>query len=66
VQQAAISHFADIAGYEIAKTFVEIETGSDDARPKLWAALKRAKRLKAAIVVARLDRLRGTSPTSRT
>lgn len=59
-QRAAIATFlAD--GYEIAAEFVEVETGkgSDalERRPQLAAALAKARKLKCAVVVAKLDRL---------
>jgi DNA invertase Pin-like site-specific DNA recombinase len=60
-QQAAVERFAAAEGLEIAETFVEVETGKGadalDKRPQLAAALKAARRLKAPIVVAKLDRL---------
>jgi DNA invertase Pin-like site-specific DNA recombinase len=60
-QQAAVERFAAAEGLEIAETFVEVETGKGadaiEQRPQLGAALKAARRLKAPIVVAKLDRL---------
>jgi DNA invertase Pin-like site-specific DNA recombinase len=60
-QQEAIQRFAGREGFEISEEFVEIETGKGaDAlgrRPQLAASLKRAKRLRCPILVAKLDRL---------
>jgi DNA invertase Pin-like site-specific DNA recombinase len=56
-QAAAITAFAGLHGFEIAATFSEQESGSDDHRPELAAALDQAKKLKAPIIVAKLDRL---------
>jgi DNA invertase Pin-like site-specific DNA recombinase len=60
-QREAIETFAAAEGFEIAKTFVEIESGKgSDAlakRPQLAAALRAARKLKAPIAVAKLDRL---------
>ena len=60
-QRAAIARFADANGVSIVAEFVEIETGkgSDalDRRPMLKAALAAARKAKAAVVVAKLDRL---------
>jgi DNA invertase Pin-like site-specific DNA recombinase len=60
-QRAAIARFAEIEGLEVTAEFVEVETGkgSDaiERRPKLAAALAQAKKLKCAVVVAKLDRL---------
>jgi DNA invertase Pin-like site-specific DNA recombinase len=60
-QRAALIQFAERENFEIVAEYTEIETGkgSDafDRRPQLAAALRVAKRLKAPIVVAKLDRL---------
>jgi DNA invertase Pin-like site-specific DNA recombinase len=60
-QQAAITAFCALEGYEIAADFAEIETGKGhdalERRPQLDAALKAAKKLKAPVIVAKLDRL---------
>jgi DNA invertase Pin-like site-specific DNA recombinase len=60
-QMAAITRFADTEGFELSNPFVEVETGkgSDalERRPQLAAALKQAKKSKAPVVVAKLDRL---------
>ena len=60
-QRKAVEHFAAAEAMHIAHEFVETETGKGadalDRRPQLAAALKTAKKLKAPIVVAKLDRL---------
>jgi DNA invertase Pin-like site-specific DNA recombinase len=60
-QQAALARFAEAEGYALAETFSEVETGkgSDalERRPQLSAALTAARKLKAPIIVAKLDRL---------
>eukprot|EP01037_Dinobryon_pediforme_P002741 gene2741-2780_t len=60
-QREAVARFAQAEGCEIVAEYVEIETGkgSDavDRRPKLAEALAKARRLKGAVVVAKLDRL---------
>jgi DNA invertase Pin-like site-specific DNA recombinase len=60
-QQAALTRFAEAEGYSLVETFQEVETGkgSDalDRRPQLSAALKAARKHKAPIIVAKLDRL---------
>jgi DNA invertase Pin-like site-specific DNA recombinase len=60
-QQAALARFAEAEGYELVETFTEVETGKGadalDRRPQLAAALKTAKKHKAPIIVAKLDRL---------
>ena len=60
-QQAALARFAEAEGFDFAETFTEVETGKGadalDRRPQLSAALIAARKLKAPIVVAKLDRL---------
>ena len=60
-QRAAIARFAEAEGIEILAEHVEIETGKGaDAlarRPQLAAALAAARKTKAPVVVAKLDRL---------
>jgi DNA invertase Pin-like site-specific DNA recombinase len=60
-QRAALARFAEVEGFKLLETFSEVETGkgSDalDRRPQLAEALKLAKRHKAPIIVAKLDRL---------
>ena len=60
-QRAAVQRFADSEALTIAKEFIEIETGKGadalDKRPQLAAALRAARKLKAPVVVSKLDRL---------
>ena len=60
-QMAALVRFAEAEGYDLAETFAEVETGKGadalDRRPQLSAALTAARKLKAPIIVAKLDRL---------
>ncbi|OAF13839.1 hypothetical protein AYJ54_43210 [Bradyrhizobium centrolobii] len=60
-QRKAVAQFAATEALKIAAEFVEVETGKGadalDKRPQLAAALKKAKQIKAPIVVAKLDRL---------
>jgi DNA invertase Pin-like site-specific DNA recombinase len=60
-QREAIARFAEAEGATIGAEFIEIETGKGsnalERRPQLAAALQAAKRAKAQIVVAKLDRL---------
>jgi Resolvase, N terminal domain len=62
-QRATIAQFAAAEGLEIAREFVEVETGkgSDalERRPQLRQALAVAKKLKCAVVVAKLVRSPG-------
>lgn len=56
-QKAAIDGYCASSGFEIVREFVEIESGKNDARPELAKALAFARRAKAVLIVAKLDRL---------
>jgi DNA invertase Pin-like site-specific DNA recombinase len=58
-QQAMLVRFAEQEGFHIAQQFIEAESGKhdDSRRPQLKAALEAARKLKAPILVAKLDRL---------
>jgi DNA invertase Pin-like site-specific DNA recombinase len=60
-QREAIARFADNEGLTVVAEFVEVETGKGaDAlgrRPELRKALATAKKLKAPVICAKLDRL---------
>ncbi|WP_254506523.1 recombinase family protein [Anatilimnocola floriformis] len=56
-QRAAAAAYAQQVGGEIIAEYVEVETGKRSDRPQLRVALAHAKRAKATLVVAKLDRL---------
>ena len=60
-QKDAIARFAEAEGFAVAETFTEVETGKGadalERRPKLAAAIKAARKLKAPVIVSKLDRL---------
>ena len=60
-QRDAIAKFAASEFLEVIAEFIEVETGKGadalDKRPQLAAALRKAKQIKAPIVVSKLDRL---------
>lgn len=56
-QREAVERFLNGGNWELVKEYVEVESGKDDRRPKLAAALAHAKALKARLIVAKLDRL---------
>jgi len=60
-QRKAVAAYAAQHGLEVAEEFVEVETGKGcdalERRPVFAQALKKAKKLKAPIVAAKLDRL---------
>jgi DNA invertase Pin-like site-specific DNA recombinase len=56
-QQAALAKFAEAEGFRFLQTFTETESGADNSRPELAAAIAMAGKRKAPIIVAKLDRL---------
>lgn len=60
-QREAIARFAQAEGFEIVAEHVEVETGKGadalDRRPVLKTALEDARKIKAPVIVAKLDRL---------
>jgi DNA invertase Pin-like site-specific DNA recombinase len=60
-QRQTLRHFAQAEGFEVAREFLEVETGKDtdalDRRPQLKAALSAARKLRCHVAVAKLDRL---------
>ncbi|MDX2210777.1 MAG: recombinase family protein [Sphingopyxis sp.] len=56
-QRHAVRALCDSRGWEVIDERTEIESGKNDARPELAAAMHRAKVTGAVLVVAKLDRL---------
>jgi DNA invertase Pin-like site-specific DNA recombinase len=56
-QTAAVEAFARSRGAEVVRAYREVETGKRADRPELIKALAHARRSKATLVIARLDRL---------
>lgn len=56
-QQKTVEEWARAHNAEIVATYTEIESGRKCNRPQLAMAIKVAGRIKATVVVARLDRL---------
>jgi DNA invertase Pin-like site-specific DNA recombinase len=56
-QRASVESYAKATGSIILRSYQEIESGRKDDRPELARAVADARRSKAAIVVAKLDRL---------
>ncbi|MDE8347838.1 MAG: recombinase family protein, partial [Acidocella sp.] len=54
-QRAAVAAYA--AGRDLLSEFVEVESGRKDNRPQLAAALALCRQKRAALVIAKLDRL---------
>jgi hypothetical protein len=56
-QKEAVERFAAAEGFEVANNYVEVESGADDDRPQLLAAMAEARRLHCPLLVNKLDRL---------
>ena len=56
-QTAAVEAFARGRGAEIVRAYTEVETGKRADRPELTRALAHARRTRATLVIAKLDRL---------
>ena len=56
-QRLAVSRYLNSLEFELVGQFEEVESGKDDSRPELKKAIQLAKRTKAILVIAKLDRL---------
>jgi DNA invertase Pin-like site-specific DNA recombinase len=56
-QRAAVDNYLNGGQWTLAAEYVEVESGKRNDRPQLVAALAACKKLKAKLVVAKLDRL---------
>ena len=56
-QQAHVQAFLQGRDHDLAGQFIEVESGRSSERPRLGEALTLARKLKATLVIAKLDRL---------
>ena len=56
-QRKAVTEYLDGGDWELVAEFTEIESGKKSDRPEFAKVLAACKRLKATLVIARLDRL---------
>ena len=56
-QEATVRQFASLHDAKILKSYVEVETGKRADRPELAKAIAHARRSKATLCIAKLDRL---------
>lgn len=56
-QKATVLQFANAHGAKVLKSYVEVETGKSADRPELAKAVAHARRAKATLTIAKLDRL---------
>jgi len=56
-QRAAVAEFARRGPHEVLAAYQEVETGKRADRPELHKAIRHARRARATLVIAKLDRL---------
>jgi DNA invertase Pin-like site-specific DNA recombinase len=56
-QRKAVEDFLNGGRWQLAREFVEVESGKRSDRPQLAVALALCKKLKATLIIAKLDRL---------
>jgi len=56
-QAEAVQNYVSANGYQLSGAFTEIESGRKNNRPQLLDALNECKRIKAILIIAKLDRL---------
>lgn len=56
-QRAAVTAYLSAHGGQLVEEYTEIESGKKNDRPELLRALDRCQRLRAVLIIAKLDRL---------
>jgi DNA invertase Pin-like site-specific DNA recombinase len=56
-QKTAVQNYAANVSGKIIASYTEVESGKNNERPQLAAAIAHAKRIKGRLVIAKLDRL---------
>ncbi len=56
-QRQAVEDYLNGGRWELLAEYTDVESGADDGRPELARAIDHAKRAKATLVIAKLDRL---------
>jgi DNA invertase Pin-like site-specific DNA recombinase len=56
-QQSAVRDYLNGGAWDLVGEFTEVESGKNNARPQLEAALDACRRHKAKLIIAKLDRL---------
>jgi DNA invertase Pin-like site-specific DNA recombinase len=65
-QQEAVRAYLRGGDWQLMAEVVEIESGKRNDRPRLAEALRLCRLHGAVLIIAKLDRWRATSPSSRT
>jgi DNA invertase Pin-like site-specific DNA recombinase len=56
-QRAAVLDYLNGGSWELLAEYTDVESGADDSRPALAKAMDHAKKARATLVIAKLDRL---------
>ena len=56
-QRQAVVDYLNGGRWELLAEYTDVESGGDDRRPELSRAIEHAKKMKATLVIAKLDRL---------
>lgn len=56
-QKLAVLNYLDGGRWDLLAEYTDVESGADDGRPELAKAIEHAKKAKATLVIAKLDRL---------
>lgn len=56
-QRQAVTDYLNGGRWELLAEYTDVESGGDDSRPELARAIDHAKKAKATLVIAKLDRL---------
>ena len=56
-QQKAVADYLNGGNWQLLGSYTDVESGGDDARPQLAQAMDHAKKAKATLLIAKLDRL---------
>jgi DNA invertase Pin-like site-specific DNA recombinase len=56
-QRDAVRRYVTSVGGELVGEYLEVESGKKDDRPQLANALKHARRIRAMLLIAKIDRL---------
>jgi DNA invertase Pin-like site-specific DNA recombinase len=56
-RERAVMNYLNGGSWTLAAEYVEVESGKHSERPQLMAALAACKKLRAKLVIAKLDRL---------
>ena len=56
-QRESVERFAKANGLQVIAEYSEVESGKNNERPQLWEAIEYCRKVKAVLIIAKLDRL---------